>query len=294
MHEDIQFEPVDMIRPPASLSNRLPDLTIVYERLFRALRARLFQDTRRGIKVINGGHRIVQHDDLLNSWPADPVLFAVVEISPLRGFSIIMIEGRLLSAIVDDLFGASGTEASDAGHDLTAMEKRIGESVIRMVAQSIDDALRAHLDVKVRILRTETHPTLSSVADAAEPYYGMFTNLELSAGGGGLIVGFPYRGLEAHRTALSSPAGASSRQDSDVTWDRQFRTALDEIEISLGVEIGTASIPLKRLASLKPGDVFAITLHRLARVTNGEAILGEAAFGRLNEESYGVIFKHVR
>ena len=285
-----------MLRPPAMMSNRLPDLTIVYERLFRAFRGRLFHDTRRNIGVMGVGHKVIQHDDLLNMWPDTPVLFGVVEIQPLRGFSIIMIEGSFLSCIVDALFSSGEPAPSTAGQDLTPMEKRIGESIMKMVAQSADDALRTHLEVGVHVLRTETHPTLASVADAAEPYYAMFAKLAAGSGGegGGLTVAFPYRSLEAFRTALSSPGGVSLRHDSNATWDRQLATALDEIEISLGVEIGTTSIPLGDLASLAPGDVLPVTLHRLARVTDVNGPVAEAAFGRLDEERYGVVLRNAR
>ena len=294
MPDSITFDPVDILRPPAMVSNRLPDLTIVYERLFRAFRGKLFHDTRRNIGVVGVGHKVIQHDDLLNMWPDAHVLFGIVEIHPLRGFSIIMIEGSFLSSIVDDLFSASEIAPPTAGPDLTPMERRIGESIMRMVAQSAHDALRTHLEVNVHVLRTETHPTLASVADAAEPYYAMFAKLEAAGGGGGVTVAFPYRSLEAFRTALSSPGGASLRHDSDATWDRQFSAALDEIEISLGIEIGTASIPLRDLASLAPGDVLPISLHRLARVTDVNGPVAEAVFGRLDEERYGVIFQNAK
>lgn len=281
--------PINLISPSATFINRLPDMSVLFERLFRAFRTHVFQEMRRSTTVHGEKHGIVLHDDYLVAATGHYCLFGIMNISPVRGMALACIEGEFIAALVDDLFGA-GNQPSEhpVERGPSMMERRVGEQLMRMLGQSIQDALGQHFPVHTDVLRTETHATLASVADASEPYYTMSSVFELPTGQGVISIALPYRGLETFREALSAPIGSGSRQGADEHWAGLVGRALEDIGFDLGIEIGTFEMPIRFLANMQVGEIVPINLHKDALIKIGNIVIGACQCGAFDDEVYGV------
>ncbi|MDD2862698.1 MAG: flagellar motor switch protein FliM [Acidiphilium sp.] len=284
--------PINLISPSATFINRLPDMSVLFERLFRAFRTHVFQEMRRSTTVHGEKHGIVLHDDYLVASAGHYSLFGIMNISPVRGMALACIEGEFLAALVDDLFGGGNQDASKHAAPVergpSVMERRVGEQLMRMLGQSIQDALGQHFPVHTDVLRTETHATLASVADASEPYYAMSSIFALPTGQGEISIALPYRGLETFREALSAPIGSGSRQGADDHWAGLVKRALEDINFDLGIEIGSFELPIKFLANMQVGQMVPITLHKDALIKIGNIVIGTCQCGAFDDEVYGV------
>ncbi len=284
-------KPVDLVHPEAVFVNRLPDLGVVQERVLRSFKTVIFQTMRINLKSVDETYSVMTHDDYLSEKPGDYALYGVMTLQPaIRGMALITVQGRFLSALVDDLFGAGDipAETSPPRPEITLMEARLGEKIIRSMADSIGFAFRQHFEVDATISRFESHPALASVGDATEPFCVMSATLSLPAGSGQISVALPYRGLEPHRDLLSSPVGEQSHQGADAAWHEQMNTALAEVPLRMVFEIGTVSMTTAACSAMAPGQILSLRLHRGVRVMSGGSLLAEGRYGAIDNH-YGVI-----
>lgn len=283
-------KPIDLVHPEAVFVNRLPDLGVVQERVLRSFKTAIFQAMRVNLKTENEAYTVISHDDYLAEKSGDYALYGVLSLQPaVRGMALITVQGRLLSALVDDLFGAGNipAETSPIRAEITLMEARIGECVIQMMADAIGMAFRQHFEVDATISRFESHPALASVGDATEPFCVMSATLALSTGSGLISIALPYRGLEPYRDVLSSPVNGLAQKGADIAWREQMEAALAEAPLHLGFEIGTVSINTSACAALEPGQILPLRLHRGVRAISGGSLLAEGRYGAIDDH-YGV------
>ncbi|HLJ06070.1 MAG TPA: FliM/FliN family flagellar motor switch protein [Acetobacteraceae bacterium] len=274
MREIEPLRRIDLVSPAATFVNRLSDMTAFRERFFRSCRTRLFQMLRRTIHVSDERFEVVPHDEYLTGIHSGQCLYGITELAPVRGLSLVTVSRGLLSAVVDDMFGAGdipGGTRNDPG-EVSAMERRIGMKLIESFAHALRDAFAPQLDIAPRLIRAESHPTLASVADAEELLCTMVASLATPTGGGLLSVAIPYRGLEPYRVALSSPISGLNQTEPNTAWSSQLATVTDEVEIDVVIETGTVKIPVQTLQNLKVGDILPLRLFRYARVVSTDGI----------------------
>lgn len=283
---------VDMQHPGATFTNQLPDMGMVQERLFRSMRANIFQVTRQSITVHDDPSDIVAHDEFLSGDLPSAVMYGIIEMPPIRGLALAMVDGALLAALVDNLFGATQTmaRAGDARQsgELSNMELRIGNRLMDIIVRTLDETFQAQIPVAMTLLRVETHSALASVAEAADPYLIMPATISLSTGEGHVKIALPYRGLEPHREALTAPIGSNVHNEADVIWQDQIRTALGEASLEIGIEVGTSNISVHVLKALSVDDVLPLKLHDGARLVCGGVSVAAARYGSL-AGNYGVM-----
>jgi flagellar motor switch protein FliM len=287
---DTQFDSVDLIHPESVFVNRLPDMTTVRERVFRQFKNKLFQETRRNIQSADEKFEIISHDEFLSQGDTYNI-YGVVSIQPIKGYSLIMIEGGLLAAIVDDMFGADKNQASKPAKTMSIMEGRISQKLVKIALASLDESLQQYFPAASTIIRTEEYAALASVSDAGEPFCVMSTVISMPTGSGKLSIAIPYRGLEPFREVLGAPAGGANYHDADIFWSKQIDTCIDHIPIQVGVEIARSSVSTRLVESLSIGDILPLSLHNKAILLVGNQPIAEVSYGEINSH-YGVCFSH--
>ncbi|MEX1663281.1 FliM/FliN family flagellar motor switch protein [Thioclava sp. 15-R06ZXC-3] len=291
MPDTPEFEPIDLINPTTVFVNRLPDMSGVVERLFRYFRTQLFQEFRFGVEIQEGKFQIVNHDAYLA--PRDGYhLFAILNLSPIRGLSLVTLDGALLAALVDDLFGADAPAPEDKLQpQISNMEARIGRRLIEMIGPAISAAFQQYFVVQPEVVRTEGFAALASVGDAVEPFCKMSAQVSLPAGGGTISIAIPYRGLEPYREILGSPAGGQAELEARSRWTDHLSEAIEEVPVEIGFEIGTVSMSAGGLSALAVGDMLPLTFHRNARAVIGKTTIADISYGAVGP-NYGVFFEN--
>lgn len=274
MREIEPLKRIDLVSPSAIFVNRLPDMTAFRERFFRSCRTRVFQMLHRSVHVHDEKFDVVPHDEYLTGIHSGQCLYGITEVAPIRGLSLVTISRDLLSAIVDDLFGAGDLriESDEEPGEISAMERRIGVKLIDAFAQALHDAFSPQLDLAPRVIRQESHTTLASVADAEELLCIMAGTLATVNGSGLVSVAIPYRGIEPYRVALSSGVSGTNQTEANPEWSDRLANVTDEIEMEVTIETGSITIPLRSLQALEVGDLLPLRIFRYARVISGDGL----------------------
>jgi flagellar motor switch protein FliM len=289
---DAMPQPLNLTDARVTSRHRIPGTETLRERFFRMVRTKMFQAFRRNVQILDEVSDIVQHDEYLSRRGQRPGIFAIYELPPIRGLSIIHLSSDLTAAIVDDLFGARdlpspGYSIPDA---LSAMERRIGAKAAAIFGDAMAEACAPHFHVSPKWVRTELHTALASIADAKDPLFVMSGMIGFPCGSGEMSLAIPHKGLEPFRETLASPIPGTAQHEGDADWAGQIEQGLDDVPIELAFQIGEISTALTNVAAMQVGDVLPARIFSQARVTNQGKVIGLAEYGSVDGE-VGICFR---
>lgn len=274
-----QCKPIDLAAPSHVVSGRLPAIDAIQDRLSRQLRVDLFQYLRYGIQIRGARTSFESHDDVMRSFKP-PVLVGVVSIAPLRGFSVIAIDGALVGAAVDRLCGAVAPSDSTPRDDFSTFETRIAKKMMGVVQDSLTHAWQGVASLRVELVRTEVNTSFIAIADAKEPLITMRLEVEMATGRGEIVVAIPYPAIEPIRDKLATAAALTETRDEDQRqWSAQLLNAIDRARTMVRAELVCMDVPASLVDRLAPGDVLPVRIPTHATAYVGDVALFEADFG---------------
>lgn len=273
---------VNLVAPDKIVRGRLPAIDAVQDRLARQLRVDLFQYLRYGVQVEHAETQFEPHDELLSGM-GSPVLIGIVSLAPLRGFSLISVDGALVGATVDRLCGASETLDGDKHSDFSVFEARIAQRLLAVIQRSLKYAWQGVADLTVDLVRTEVNTAFIAIADAQEQLITMRLKVTMATGGGEITIAVPYPALEPIRDKLTT-AGALTeiREEDKRYWHIQMQEALTRVPVRIRAELTRAEVPSGWISDLEVGQVLPIQIPDSARVYCGKTPLFDADFGARN------------
>jgi flagellar motor switch protein FliM len=178
----------------------------------------------------------------------------MVRIHPLRGIGIVLLEPKLVFAIVDNFFGGNGRHAKIEGRDFTATEQRVIQMVLKTAFQDLQEAWSHVAKIEVEYLQSELNPAFANIVSPSEIVVVTSFHVELEGGGGDVHVTMPYAMIEPLREALDSGM-TSDRVEVDDRWAHSLKQEIDDAEVEVSTILGHSRITLGDLLNLKAGDI---------------------------------------
>jgi len=232
---------------------RMPTLEMINERFARLFRVSLYNLLRRSPEISLAPVAIKKFSEYVHTLHV-PTNLNLVKINPFRGTALIMIDPKLVFAVVDSFFGGTGRHAKIEGRDFTATEQRIIHMLLRRVFSDLHEAWAHVATIEVEYLQSEINPHFANIVSPSEIVVITSFHVDLDGVGGELHVTMPYAMIEPLREILDSGM-ASDRVDKDERWMHTLREEIEDAEVELTTLLGRTSITLGDLLNLKPGDV---------------------------------------
>ena len=232
---------------------RMPTLEMINERFARLFRVSLYNLLRRSPEISLAPVAIKKFSEYVHTLHV-PTNLNLVKINPFRGTALIMIDPKLVFAVVDSFFGGTGRHAKIEGRDFTATEQRIIHMLLRSVFSDLHEAWAHVATIEVEYLQSEINPHFANIVSPSEIVVITSFHVDLDGVGGELHVTMPYAMIEPLREILDSGM-ASDRVDKDERWMHTLREEIEDAEVELTTLLGRTSITLGDLLNLKPGDV---------------------------------------
>ncbi|ROR34936.1 flagellar motor switch protein FliM [Inmirania thermothiophila] len=262
-----EVRPYDFTSQDRIVRGRLPGLDVVNERLARHLRGSLSALLRRPVEVKAEPVQTLKFGEYAHSLYV-PSSINLLEIQPLHGTAMLVLDPKLVYVVVDHFFGGGGRFGPRIeGREFTATERRV---IQRLVDAALADLARAWepvLPLRVTLAGTEINPHLANIAIPAEVVVVSAFRVELEGGGGGALhVTFPYAMLEPVREHLDSGV-QSDRIEVDEGWAEALREQTKAARVELVGVLAQTEIALRDVLAMKPGDVIPldppelVTLH---------------------------------
>lgn len=243
------------------IRGRMPTLEMINERFARLFRIGLFNMMRRTPELTVIGMELQKFNEYTHSLYV-PTSLSLIRIKPLRGTALFVFEPKLVFAVVENFFGGDGRYATKIeGREFTPTEMRVIQLLIRQAFVDLREAWSPVMPLEFEYMQSEVNPHFANIVAPSEIVVVSKFRIELDGGGGDLHVTMPYSMIEPIREQLDAGV-QSDRADKDERWSTALREQIKDAEVDLETELARTSISLRKLMSLKPGDIIPINMPK--------------------------------
>lgn len=235
----------------------VPNLDIIYDSFIRYSRVTLSNRLRKAVEIKKIGARSYKFDDFLQTLPS-PVCMGIFKIEPLKGAALISFDSTLVLSIIDSLLGGSGSaKVPVANRMFTSIELRLMEKIVGDVLQDLEKAWAPLYATHMNLLRMEMNPRLISIVPPEYQIVTMSLKLQIEDISGNIVFAIPYMTIDPIRDKLK--AGMQfDLMAIDPQWSSRLSSEILEAPMETTVEMGNASITLRELLDLVPGDTIML------------------------------------
>ena len=234
---------------------RMPTLEMINERFARLFRVSLYNLLRRSPEISVAPVGIKKFSEYVHTLHV-PTNLNLVKIHPFRGIALVVLDPKLVFAVVDNFFGGTGRHAKIEGREFTATEQRIIHMLLRSIFADLHQAWVHIADIEVEYIQSEINPHFANIVSPSEIVVVTSFHVDLDGVGGELHVTMPYGMIEPLREILDSGM-ASDRVEKDERWMHTLREEIEDAEVELTTLLGRTSVTLGELINLKPGDILS-------------------------------------
>jgi len=251
----------DLTSQDRIIRGRMPTLEMTNEKFARFFRASLTSLLRKVVSVSALSIDTIKYGDFLKTLPV-PTSLHLFRIDPLRGNAIIVVEPKVIFALVDIVFGGSGRDVFKVeGREFTAIENSLIKKVVLSVLLDLEKAWKNLLDVKMTYQRSEVNPQFAHIVPLSDVVIVVNFEIEMDYASGVMSLCIPYSTLEPIRDKLQ--AGFQSDQlQVDKDWEKRLKEGLMSATLELVAQLGRTHLLTRDVRDLKIGDV--ILLDRYA------------------------------
>jgi flagellar motor switch protein FliM len=232
---------------------RMPTLEMVNERFARLFRVSLYNLLRRAPEIAVSPVQLKKFSEYVHTLHV-PTSLNLVKVNPLRGTALLVLDPKLVFAVVDNFFGGNGRHAKIEGRDFTATEQRVIHMLLRNGFADLREAWTPIANLEIEYLQSEINPHFANIVSPSEIVVVTRFHIELDGGGGDLHVTMPYAMVEPLRDVLDAGL-QSDRVEHDERWALALREEINDAEIEMSSLLGRASLTLGDVINLKPGDI---------------------------------------
>jgi flagellar motor switch protein FliM len=248
-----EVRPFDLATQTRLVRGRMPTLEMINDRFARLFRIGIFNMLRRTPGIGVAPVAILKFSEYTQNLHV-PSSLNLVRVAPLRGTALMVMDAKLVFAIVDTFFGGTGRYAKIEGREFTATEGRVIQMVLKQAFEDMVQAWNIIANINIEYVSSEINPHFATIVSPSELVVVSSFKVDLEAGGGDLHMTMPYSMLEPIRDVLDSGM-QSDRMERDERWTQTLREEIEEAEIEIVPMLGRASLTVGRLVDLKPGDV---------------------------------------
>lgn len=254
--DDSGVVPFDLSNQDRIIRGRMPVLEIINDRFARLVSNALANAMRKRVDVNPVSIDMSKFGDFMRSLPV-PTSINIFKIDPLRGNAILVVDTRLVFALVESFFGGAGSQPKVEGRDFTPIEQSIIKRVVKILLQNMEISWQPVHDVKIEYVRSEINPQFAAIVPPSDVVVVVSFEVELENAIGSIVICLPYATIEPIRSKLYA-AYQSERLEVDHAWIARFKERLLEVPVELKVELGKTSITGRQLLNLEVGDILLL------------------------------------
>jgi flagellar motor switch protein FliM len=256
LEDDSGVVAFDLSNQDRIIRGRMPVLEIINDRFARLASNAMANAMRKRADVNPISIDMSKFGDFMRSLPV-PTSINIFKLDPLRGNAILVVDSRLVFAMVESFFGGAGSQPKIEGRDFTPIEQAIINRVVRIALENMEESWQPVHEVHIELVRSEVNPQFAAIVPPSDVVIVVTFEVELENAIGSLIVCLPYATIEPIRTKLYA-SFQTERLEVDHAWIARFKERLMETPVEMVVRFGRSQITGRQLLSLKPGDIIML------------------------------------
>lgn len=259
--EPDQVQSFDFTSQDRIVRGRLPTLEMINERFTRHYRISLFNMLRRSANLVAKGVEMLKFSDYMQTMHM-PTSMNLIKIKPMRGTALVVFEPKLVYTVVDNFFGGNGRfPAKIEDREFTPTELRVIQMMLDHAFEDLQEAWQPVLPLEFEFINHEVNPQFANIVSPSEHVVISRFGIELEGGSGELHITIPYSMIEPIRDQLDAGI-QSDRMDRDERWTVSLREQIQDAPVELSSVFTSIQIPLRRLSTLKAGDILPIEMPK--------------------------------
>ncbi len=253
-HDPSEIVPYDLTSQDRIIRGRMPTLEMTNEKFARMFRTTLSSMLRKVIGVSTLSTDMIKFGEFLKTLPV-PTSMHLFRMDPMRGSVLIVVETKIIFALVDIIFGGAGTSLFKIeGREFTAIETNLIKRVVMSALSDLEKSWKSLIDLKISYQRSEINPQFMQIVPPTDVVIVANFEIEMEYMTGTMSLCIPYATLEPIREKLQ--AGYQSEQmEVDKVWATRFKECLMASNVDVVVELGKTQISGKDLVNLQKGDI---------------------------------------
>lgn len=237
----------------------MPTLQVLIERFIGFLEKNLSSVTNSNVDVKIGSSEMLEFNEFCSSLPL-PASLNIFKIEPLKGYAMLVLEGRMVFSFVESFFGGKGLRpAKLEGRAFTLIESKIIEKITRII---LNDFQKAWIDtniskVNVKYSHSEIDPQFTQIAKSDDMVIVIKFTIVLANSSGAISFCIPYSTIEPVKDKLKQKF-SGEKQEIDEQWKTFMEKKIRKLKIDFNVVLGTVNINAREVLDMKVGDVMML------------------------------------
>jgi flagellar motor switch protein FliM len=265
------------------IRGRMPTLDMINERFARNLRISMFNMLRRTTEVTTAGVKMIKFSEYVRGLFM-PTSLNLININPLRGTGLCVIDPNLVFATVENFFGGDGRyHTRIEGREFTPTENRVVQLLLDLLFVDLQKSWKPVMELDFKYLNSEINPQFANIVSPTEVVVVSKFKMELEGGGGGgeFHLVMPYSMLEPIRELLD--AGTQSDQvNIDHRWTNTLKEEMKQAVVNIDSSMGHTKLTIAEVLNLTDGDVIPIEIPDVVTVRAAQVPIFRGVLGNSN------------
>ncbi len=263
------------------IRGRMPTLDMINERFSRYLRISMYNMLRKTVEVTVVGVSMIKFSEYVRGLFM-PTSLNLVNINPLHGTGLFVVDPNLVFATVDNFFGGDGRyHTRIEGREFTPTENRVIQLLLERLFEDLSKSWEPVMNLDFNYLNSEINPQFANIVSPTEVVVVQKFKMELEGGGGEFHVVMPYSMLEPIRELLD--AGMQSDQANvDQRWTNSLKEDLKQAVIKIDSSMCHTKMTIAEVLNLNEGDVIPIDMPDVVTVRAAQIPIFRGVLGNSN------------
>lgn len=246
----------DLANQDRIIRGRMPVLEIINDRFARLCTNALSNAVRKRVELNPISIDMAKFGDFMRSLPV-PTSINIFKMEPLRGNALLIVDARLVFALVENFFGGQGSQPKIEGREFTRIEQAIVERVVKIVLDKMEESWQPVHNVRLELARSEINPQFAAIVPPSDVVVVITFEVELETAIGSFILCLPYATIEPIRSKLHA-SFQTERLEVDHAWVSRLKERIMETPVEMKVRFGETHITGNQLLRLREGDVILL------------------------------------
>ncbi len=247
----------DLTNQEKIIRGRMPTLEIINQRFCRLFRSSLSSMLRKVADISALSVDTIKFGEFLKSLPV-PASLHLFRMEPLKGYSLMAIESKLVFALIDIFFGGDGTSTLKVeGRDFTPIEDRMIRRVAVQVLKDYTESWKPVHAINFEYSRSEMNPQFATIVPPSDVVIITTFEIEIEQVTGNMTICLPYSNIEPIRNKLYA-GFQTERLEVDINWIRRLKKIITSLEVDLVAKFGEVDLTVGKVLNLKEGDVISL------------------------------------
>jgi len=258
--------------------NQFPQLEIINQRFLRDFDSSLYRMFKHAVEVEAEPVQLSKYGEYIDSVET-PSAINLVQVHPLNGSALLVMDQLLVFLAVDNYFGGGGRLHQDPDKsEFTPTETRIIQMLMDLVFRDLGKAWEPVAELRFEYLKSEVNPRFTNILTSSEVVVISRFRIRLNGGEGQMQLVLPLTMLEPVREQLETGLVDSGLVD-DEQWLACLRREILKARVELSSTLVEIPMTLREVLHMAPGDLIPVELSEKVVVRAAGVPVLQGEFG---------------